>query len=270
MPPYGDCPCFDYGEDGHDVEGYPGLNTLILGDFNARSSDTEGRLFVCGDANIDDYSIGDKLDSDDSRDDLYVRGTLNYQTGRVMAGNIKYGVDAVIGTSLAHGMYNRTVTQISDSRYDCSGANSYFRGKSLTLGAQEATGTTLLHDDGTFDFIRQGSLNVEYFELDCEILSDISHMTFQGIPLAQTVVINWRGDECIFRDQSIVPGDSQMVVFNFPQASTVSIKTAAIEANILAPFATVTGNGAVVNGQVVALNWNGNTQQNWRECKACI
>jgi choice-of-anchor A domain-containing protein len=243
-------------------------NTIIFGDF-VGTSDTQGALVVCGDADLRGYSVGDALPPDVNRNDLIVKGDLTFLTGRVHAGNIVYGNDATIGNSVAHGMMNRTITQNPDA-YDCASAESWYKVMSLGLGAQPATGATHIEDDGTVVFTRQGAGMAEFFDLECSSLPLINKMTFHGIPNSQTVVVNWKGTECDVSNLNIVPQNPSMVVFNFPEATSINIKTAAIEATVIAPMADITGNGGVIKGQVVAASWSGSTQQNYMECLACL
>jgi choice-of-anchor A domain-containing protein len=267
LPQMNDCMCFDWA--GEDHPG-PGINTLVLGDLDMRSSDTEGRLFVCGDANLDDYSVGDKLDEDDSRDDLFVKGTVNFQSGRVHTGNIVYGdSSSVFGTSIMHGMYNRTILSNPD-RYDCVGATSHFRAMSLRIGALESTGESHITDDGTLMFTRLTVNAAEVWDVDCADLSKVNKMEWHSVPDAQSVIVNFVGEECSFKDLNILPVDPAKVVFNFPMATKIDIKTSALSLNVLAPSATINGRGALISGQTVAFNFEGNMQQNWNPCLACL
>ena len=63
------------------------INTLVFGDFisdAAGGSDTGGRLFIGGNADLNAYSVGDQLEqSNGDRDDLVVGGTLTYKSGTV-------------------------------------------------------------------------------------------------------------------------------------------------------------------------------------------
>jgi choice-of-anchor A domain-containing protein len=267
----GACPCFEFGNDGVQL-GQPGVNTLTLGDFRSLSSDTEGRLYVCGDATISDYSVGDKLQLDTSRDDLFVDGNLMFSRGRVHNGNIIYGGQASIGTAVLNGMYDGTISRVndtSDNWYDCDAASSYFEVLSLRVGAAASTGTVTI-EDGDAHLTRGTSGLVEIFDFDCADLSGISRIIFESVPSGQSVIVNFMGPSCYFNNIDIKSLNSNQIVFNFPATSTITVKNTAIEANLLAPYADFTGYGSVVKGQSVVLSWTGNTQQNFETCSACL
>jgi len=258
----GTCMCFDYGDD----EPW-GINTISLGHFNG-ASDTQGRLFVCGDATLSSYSISDGL-PDDDRVDLFVAGNLDWESGRIIGGNIKYGEEANVGQSVVHSMANHTLTQ--DGRYfDCDGADMFYQMYSENIGKQAATGEALFQDDGAVFLQRGGSSTIEFFDLECSALGQINRMAFKGIPAGQTVVINWRGKNCTITGMVIESVKAEMIVFNFPEAENLYFSAALAEANFLAPFANFTGNGGVIKGQIVVGNWDGSTQQNYGKCLACL
>jgi len=258
----GSCMCFDYG----DSDSW-GINTVSLGHFNG-ASDTQGRLFVCGDANLKSYSISDGL-PDDNRVDLFVKGTLDWPSGRIIGGNIKYGEDAKVGQSVVHSMANHTLTQ-DGSYFDCDGADIFYQMYSDNIGKQVATGQVSFEDDGAVFLKRGGTSTIEFFDLNCTDLSKINRMAFKGVPDGQTVVINWRGKDCKMTGLVIESVKAEMIVFNFPEAENLYFSAALAEANFLAPFANFTGNGGVIKGQIVVGNWDGSTQQNYGKCLACL
>jgi choice-of-anchor A domain-containing protein len=256
------CTCLDYGDDTAF-----GINTLALGNFSG-SADTQGRLFVCGDADLRSYSVSDGLPPD-SRVDLFVKGDLRFPTGRVYAGDIAYGGEAFLGTSVTQGMYNHTITQ-DDSVFKCDAATFYYQAYSLNIGTKPATGLASIADDGLLTLTRRGVGNVEIFEVNCTDFAKISKMEFDGVPDGQSVVVNWRGETCDIKELNIVPSNAASTLFNFPEATLVSVKTTKINANMLAPFALLDGSGGVIIGQSVVLNWEGSTQQNYMKCTACL
>jgi choice-of-anchor A domain-containing protein len=245
-----------------------GITTLSLGDFTG-SSDTQGRLYVCGDAHLKSYSVSDGLPPSTTRTDLFVGGDLDFASGRIIGGNVVYGGDATLGNSVAQGMYNRTITQQAGF-FPCQHASTYYKAFALNIGTKASTGSTELKDDGTFVFTRQGAGALEIFDFECSLLPKINKMVFRGIPAGQTIVVNWRGETCNIKELNIVPINPAMVIFNFPDATKLNIKTSAIEASVLAPFAAVKGSGGYIRGMTVVGSWEGSTQQNYLKCEGCL
>lgn len=253
------CASFDGEED---------INTLVLGDFLG-GSDTEGRLFICGDAQLKSYSVGAGLDENLERDDLFVSGELIYQSGRVHAGNLVYGGAATIPDSVVMGMYNRSIRHESD-RFDCDGATAWFRHVSMTLGDHDLGGTTSIRADGTLDITRTEFANPAYFEVNCEDLEKVKHVSFNSIPETMTVVVNFRGESCKLQSMTLAPTSPEMVIYNFPDATELIVNSVSIEGNIFAPYATMTGLAGVITGQIVVGAFDSKVQQNVQECQACI
>jgi len=256
------CKCLDYGDDNEF-----GITTLSLGNFSG-SSDTEGRLFVCGNADLRSYSVSDGLPPD-ARVDLYVGGDLHFPTGRVYGGDIAYGGEAYLGTSVSQGMFNHTIEQ-NPGAYNCKNADIYYKAYSLNIGTKHASGETRIKDDGTMLHIRHGVQSSEVFNVNCTDLDRINKMEFHGIPMGQDVIVNWFGKTCNMTEKNIVPVNPRRVLFNFPEAEVLHVKTVFIQASILAPFATLIGSGGVIQGQTVVGNWEGSTQQNYLKCDACF
>jgi len=258
------CGCIDYGNEPQPI------NTLVLGDFEG-TSDTEGTLFVCGDASLRDYSVSSKLHLNHHRDDLVVMGNLDYPIGRVHGGNIVYGGIATLGRPVAEGIaaYNMTIRK-DPHRYDCDNAELYFKTLSFELGNLRATGKTTLHKDGTLEFTRQSSSNPEIFEFECNNFNTVNKMIFSSVSASGTVVVNMQGSHCDLTTFVIDPVTSSKLLFNFPQASTINLGGVALEGNFVAPFADVTGIGGDIMGQSVMGSFKGSTKQHYVHCNACV
>jgi choice-of-anchor A domain-containing protein len=243
---------------------------LVLGNFEG-TSDTEGRLFVCGDATLRDYSVSSKLKRDHHRDDLVVGGNLNFHVGRVVSGNIVYGGDAQIGRPVAEGIiaHNFTIRQ-EPHRYDCDNAEMYFKTMSFELGNLRPSGETSLSKDGTLEFIRASASNPEVFDFDCKNIDKVRRIQFAGVEESGTVVINMRGSSCALTSFIIKPVTSSKLLFNFPEASEIKINAVSLDGNFVAPFAHVEGHGGVIVGQSVFGSMKGSTQQNMVHCDACV
>jgi len=282
MPSFGLCTCMDY--DLGDVSDTDiGINTLSLGGFTANGLDTEGRLFVCGDANLRDFSVGDKLVSDTGRDDLVVMGDLSFSTGNVMSGNIRVneaaGTSVTIGNQVLSGLtdgravlsYDTSSSIVSEQGFDCDGAQSFYENMALALNNIVSLGSVIYENDRVL-LTRVTDSSTEYFDASCSQLMSGMRIELAGVPDGQTVVINWTPDsngKCNFLSTDLVNSFAK-VVFNFPDPTDITLRNTHLNANILAPFGTLFGNGGYVTGQIVVSTFLGGIQQNWQKCEACL
>jgi len=254
-----DCGCADFqGES---------FNTLTLGDFNG-GSDTEGRLFVCGDANLTAYSVGSVLPEDTNRDDLFVGGNLDFSSGRVHSGNIVYGVDAQIPDNVVMGMFNRSIRQ-DPFRFDCFAAIAWFSHVSDGLATLLPTGSASL-EAGKVLLLDKTSLgSPTVFNVNCEDLEEVRYIKFAGLSSSMDVIINMFGSTCDIAAVNIVAPNPEKVLFNFPEAETLVIRNTDVQGTVFAPYADVSGTG-VINGVTVAKNFNSRIQQNNGACGVCL
>lgn len=261
-----------------------GINALALGGFTANGLDTEGRLFVCGDANLRDFSVGDKLVKDTGRDDLVVMGDLTFSMGNVMNGNIRVneaaGTSVNIGNQVLSGLtdgrdvlsYDTSSSIVSERGFDCNGAQSYYENMAMALNATQSLGSVSYENKNLLLLTRVTDSSIESFDASCSDLRSGMRIELAGIPEGQTIVINWASDfdgQCNFRSVDLINSFAK-VVFNFPGATGITIENTHLNANILAPFGSLYGTGGYITGQIVVDTFLGGIQQNWRKCEACL
>jgi len=244
-------------------------NTFVLGDFNG-TSDTQGQLFICGNGALIGYSVSSSLEVDITRDDLIVSGNLDFETGRVHGGNIVVAGEANIGSSVYHGMYNRTVKRV-DNPLDCQRADSYYTLLSDAIGSIESTGIISIAADGTIEASRIAAEGRTVFDIDCSVLSSVRSVYFHTFSPAVTAIVNFHGETCTF-DGFSMKGDinTDNVIFNFPETTTLNFKQSSLPVSFLAPRAEFIGSGGVIKGSIVVAKWTGSTQQNMAACTACL
>jgi choice-of-anchor A domain-containing protein len=263
FPPQINCTCLHYKEQT--------FNTLILNDFNA-SSDTQGRLIVCGDANIASYSVADQLvQSNGTQDYLIVDGVLTFASGHVSGGNIVFGDGAYIGDNVWHSMNNseNSIRQEAGA-FPCTDAQIHYEALSSSLCAATPKGDVIGPDDAGTLTLDSNREEISVWDVDCDVLEGLNTILTDGISDGQTAVINFRGQKCVFDRIDWKVHDRLKTVVNFCDATEIHFSAMAIEASILAPLATIESDAGSLNGQVVAFNWNGGMQQNHFICDGCL
>jgi len=254
------CSCMDYEES---------ANTVIFGDFSG-TSDTQGRLFIGGDAILAAHSVGDQLNNSfGERDDLVVNGKLVYHSGRVYGGNIVYGdpKDTYVSTTVTNGwMGDGNKVREQFSRFKFADAKNYYTTLSERLCEMESTGEIMTENtDMTFTHTNQ---NPEVYNMHCDDLGRARSFDARGISNTTTLVINFHGDGACAFDISPRVANVSMTVYNFCDAKKVRLATS-VFGSLLAPKAKIVGTGVIV-GQVVGASWDSAIQQNHAPCQACL
>lgn len=256
-PPAEPCHCMGYGDETP--------NTLVFGNFNG-TSDTEGRLFVGGNAHLETYSVGQALPVDCDQPVLKVAGALEFLTGRVYSGSVEYGSASEIPVSLSDGLTRGcTVTQ-KDTDFDFAGALTSYQTMSNALCQVADTGivrTNQLSLDMSYT-----NQAYEVYSLPCENFTAAQSISFGGMSDTASVVLNLRGTDCLLNTE-VHTEHAERILFNLCDATSVQIVQSSVRGSLMAPFADVTGHGGVIYGQVVAKSMSGETQQNNVICEIC-
>lgn len=238
-------------------------NVIVFEDLDARS-DSQGAMMVGGNANIrQGFSIG--LVSNASTpfsDMLFVGGDLNFPSGSVV-GNVHYGGQANLGSSIRNSQSKIT----NDLPVDFDAVQTHFEILSASMCAKAPTGG-YLEDDRVLRILR-GNAPIEVFKVKASTLNRIQSVDLSGVSASATVIMNVFGNSVNFNyHQTIV--DNRHIVWNFCDASEISISKCEVSGSFLAPLAHVTGTGGVIQGQFVAKSYTGTTQFNDNPCVACI
>jgi choice-of-anchor A domain-containing protein len=155
---------------------------------------------------------------------------------------------------------NCGVSQAQPGPVDFDALEQKMVGISLALAEYPTNGTVdegmggKLTFQGTDKTMNVFSVTAEQIELCTEIVIDV--------PLSSTVVINVSGEDVIFSGKgfrlpdgaSCRGGDTDFcghIVWNMPEAETLSVSGVGIQGSVYAPFAVFSGNGGNIDGQLV-------------------
>lgn len=232
-------------------------NAFVFADYAGKYSDVEGRLAVGHDASLVGYGVGDRLtNSHGTRDDLIVGHALTYTNGQVFNGNIAYGNSALLsGVGVPNGSVKKT------SVIDFAGTQSDLTAKSSTW-SQYGTQGTITNNWGNLALTgTDARFNV--FDLSAAQLQNVWSVTINA-PANSTVLINVSGPSITLQNFgiNIIGTDHSRVLFNFNQASSVTLQGIGFQGNILAPNADVTFNNGSFLGTLVAKSFTGSGQLN--------
>ncbi|MBZ0198961.1 MAG: choice-of-anchor A family protein [Ignavibacteriaceae bacterium] len=236
-----------------------GFNVFVLYDVTQPSADTEGKMAVGRNAQLAQYSVGDKLPAYPygQEDVLVVGNNLTFTSGAVCAGNVVYGNSTnlpIYGVSTTNGTVRK------DSVIDFTAAEAYLKSLSATLGAYTNNGTTTYQWGGIFLAGTNPVLNV--FHVDGTMLSTANNFSITA-PNGSAVLVNIDGDSTSWSGGVSVNGTSfQNVIYNFYEAKYLKIQYINITGTVLAPLAKVNFVSGVQNGQMICKFLEGQGQFN--------
>lgn len=235
------------------------FNAFIFENFVSSSSTVEGRLAVGGDLSLQHFSVGDKLDATTLTDVVLVGGDVVFPSGRVYYGNlIAAGSVAGVGNPVIYGMTNGASVMGNQSLpVDFSAERKYLEALSVRIGELMANGTVSLQWGG-YHLAGDCISDLQVFSIPASEMQNVHTFAVSCIPASATVIFNILGEESTIRNVGFqsLSAIRQRVLFNFPQATSVTLTSVGIEGSILAPFAHFQNPAGNVSGQLIARSWS--------------
>ncbi len=248
-------------------------NVLVFGDFSAQSSDVEGRLAAGGHVSINHYSLADKLDAATAGTSVVVGGNFSFPSGRIYFGNtVVGGSAAAVGAPVRNGLTpDQRIDDHSALPLDFASEKLRSQALSAALAELPANGTYASQWGGlTFDGSAAASLQV--FDLPDQLVRDAHTFNVRNIPAGETVLFNLRGGNAGLTNMSLesLASVRRRVLFNFPDATALTLAGIGVEGSILAPNAVINNPQGVIKGQLIAQSWNGMMQLNHEPFEGCL
>lgn len=231
------------------------FNVIVRDNYIASNSDVEGRAAIGGNLEVQNYSFASGIGNTNGVT-LSVGGDFKYTNGQVFRGNVrtKDTTPTISGFTVLNG--------------------SFFPGSGLTVwvptlvtemvarsgfvGHAAIDGSTSL-SSGTLN-LTGGSGDVRYFKVTAAQLASASTIKINA-PSSASVVINVTGSSVTMSNSgiSLLGGVSESsVLFNFYQATALTVSGINIKGSVLAPQASMVFNNGQINGQVVVRSMSGN------------
>jgi len=243
-----------------------GDNVFVSGNFTSTASDTQGRLAAGGDVSLTNYSVGATLTPADAGSDaLIAGGALNFHAGVVAYGNaVSQGRGTLDGVTFAPG-------------------NGYRQGAVLDFGTAAhalhtiATANAALPVNGTTAFqynqltLTGTDARVNVFAVSGADLSMANSLTVNA-PAGSTALVNVSGDAIRLQSEGFALRgvDRTHVLYNFPQATTLTLRNMGIDGSILAPSAAIAFDNGAITGQLIGASFTGPGQANNAPFAGCL
>lgn len=224
-------------------------STFIFENATVKGSSLQGGIAVGGNASFSSVSVGTGLAADANRYDIVAGGSLHFNNGSIKGGAISGG-KATTANYSSYGAVtgNADVTSVVDFESQAallSKSSEYWGSLTANGSAEYKWGGYLLNgiDSG---------LNV--FNLDAGILDAVSYLNL-SVPKNSTVLFNIYGMNAGITNMGFsgLPTISN-VIFNFVDATSLSITGVSVSGSVLAPNADVKFMNGNILGQLVAKN----------------
>jgi choice-of-anchor A domain-containing protein len=233
------------------------VNVIVFGNASPSGADVEGRMFVGGNAKFSGgYSVGSKQEPYDcTRYDLVVGGTL---TGTPVVKNGAVYVDDATYSGSADSPCG-VFTPPNEAPVDFAALEKELVGVSLALAAYPVNSSTVaggkLRFTGDNPVLNVFSVTTEQLEMASEISIET--------PPDSTVIVNvtgttldWQGTGFRLPDGGAAcrGGTSELctqIVWNMPEVTKLNVSGIGVQGSVFAPYATFTGDGGNVDGQLI-------------------
>jgi len=218
------------------------FNVFVLGDLQTQNSDTEGKMAVCGNASLTNYSIGGSVVG--LMDVLVVGGDVAYLNGTVY-GNATFGG---FGNFANVGFANGGVPYQAPAAV-CSGAATTLAGLCTGLQSLPVNGTTTVQY-GIVTFSGSDPL-VNVFSVSAATIASANTLNV-AIPAGATAIVNVGGVNGQFAFQGFQGHEPGKVLYTLCDAGSLVMNGVGVPASILAPNADVAFNNGQMDGQLIA------------------
>eukprot|EP01119_Soliformovum_irregulare_P024824 TRINITY_DN8_c0_g1_i1.p1 TRINITY_DN8_c0_g1~~TRINITY_DN8_c0_g1_i1.p1 ORF type:complete len:764 (-),score=216.99 TRINITY_DN8_c0_g1_i1:131-2422(-) len=241
-------------------------NVFVHDNFACSNSDVEGRLAAGGSITVNNYAVGCKtyLDpsststciqfgsvhcADHANDDpaVFAGTSLNFNNGQVYAGSVVYGT--TMTSNSLQTVLDCPVSQLSGAQALVQGQFAGLSATSQQFAAQAANGN-VTNAYGTFTFT--ATTDEAYFTVSASALATANTLVMNAPSTATRLIINVSGTSVTMQNFGTnFSNYPHKIMFNFYEATTLSISGANIFATILAPGADYSSSNGVVNGQIL-------------------
>lgn len=236
-------------------------NVIVFGDFVSSNTETNGALWVGGNAIVANYSVGVDLGGvPSSHPSLVIGNNLQYSNGQVFNGSAFVG-----GTATTSGFNIPNGTLANTNPVDFAAIKNTATVTSASMAQMSDNFSSFeITPWNTMNLTLQSGLNI--VNIDGNALKNVNTFNISG-SADSTVVFNVSGTAYIHQvwagmnENQLSGVTAEQILFNFYDASSVNLGTlSGILGSILAPNATVlTGYGSI-RGQLIAQGFVGNSE----------
>ncbi|RKH46407.1 choice-of-anchor A family protein [Corallococcus sicarius] len=228
-------------------------NLFVLEDY-LQGNEVQGKLAAGRNVSLQNFSVGAMLSEKDTTNVLVAGGNLSLANGSVW-GEARYGLKLTTDTNVTFPRGN--VARATPINFATQGSS--LRTLSSDLAALPANGTTTVESWGGV-LLAGTHPKVNVFNVNASAFKGATLLSIQA-PADTLAVINVRGTSPLLTNfgHAFSGGiDERGILFNFPDATTLTAYDYGFYGTVLAPNANVTFNGGSWVGGIYARSLKGN------------
>ncbi|MET0265153.1 MAG: choice-of-anchor A family protein [Duganella sp.] len=225
-----------------------GANVFSFTDFQASGSAVGGAIVAGRDISLSGYSVNGSNAGAYGGYSVIAGRDFTFSNGSVSNGATYVGGVANVAPS---------GSLASPATGGAAPVNIGALAASLTQTSQSLaalTATAVAEQQSNGIFIAGSGSAVEVINLDASWLNSSSYYNISNVAAGATLIVNFAGDSATFAN-GYEAFNGYNVLFNLANATTVNIGTG-LQANLLAPRASVTGGGGGIDGTVIVNSWD--------------
>ncbi|MBC8080369.1 MAG: choice-of-anchor A family protein [Gorillibacterium sp.] len=225
------------------------FNAFILGDFTQSNGQISGRLAASGNIRLVEYEVGGAFKRSTSGDVLISGQNLTLANG-ILYGSAIYGGElSVTNATYSEAVIQGTPIDFVMERQNLLALSSKLSYYSYTENAEYEAGELLLKATEPFNVI----------QLSASDLANASGLRIQ-VPETSTLIVNVSGTNISIQNLHIGDAKPNRILFNFYDATSITISNTTFQGSILAPQADVFFSGAELDGMLIAKSFMGSGQ----------
>eukprot|EP01095_Lingulamoeba_sp_RSL-Kostka_P016178 TRINITY_DN7808_c0_g1_i1.p1 TRINITY_DN7808_c0_g1~~TRINITY_DN7808_c0_g1_i1.p1 ORF type:complete len:547 (-),score=169.95 TRINITY_DN7808_c0_g1_i1:158-1798(-) len=237
---------------------YDSLNVLndfsgfFCGNFVAYKTDNQGRLAVEKDCILYDYEVGTQLPTNCSRTDL-VGGVILIRNSEVGHGKVEWVDYLDYDQSVGLECGEESDANVDFDKY-CSGISQ----ASLNISMVQSNGNVNMTENMSL-VLTGNDDNINTFSISSSQIEKAASISL-NIPVESFAFINVDGTSVQFSSKAVIFSPNvnvQKVLWNFYQATDITIKDIGIIGSLIAPLADINGEDAHIDGSISSKNFKG-------------
>lgn len=225
------------------------FNVFVFGDYTG-GLDVEGAIVACDDLEATGFNFGYGLGGGNA---VLVGDDATLTSGTV-GGNLVHGGTA----SLTWVTFNNSGSAIN-AAVDCAADQADLETRSLDFAGLAANGTVT---DSYGALTLTGTSNTLNVFAVTEAEIELAHTLNINVPAGSTVLINVSGASLNFGNfgQNLVGATAANILFNFFEATDITVSGVGLKGSVLAPLADVTFANGNMTGTLVAYSLTGGVE----------
>lgn len=235
-------------------------SVFVFDTATVRGSQINGSIATGGSASLANVSVGTQLTPDSGRYDIVVGGAMSFGNGQIANGSaISGGAAMVYSFGAPNGTVQSNVGSAAIANIvDFNQEANRLTNSSAQWGELCQTGTANYQYGGYYLNGSEGDLNV--FNLDAALLDQANHLNIT-VPNGATILFNIFGETAGLTSMGFNGlTNASNVLFNFVNATTLTLNGVSAPGTILAPHANVNFLNGDIQGTLIAKKL---TADNW-------